>query len=250
MASAVKNHTTNAEHSALVPIPNLFRSDGDVEIIFLIGNGIRFYEPTEDAWYRGTAVGDAIFANGLEGTRTIYWPEEAASPLGCVQQVQFCNTVLEQDKRCGPLAAWNDALFESAYLFNMTGAQLFSDYYPTDATASRFLWLAEQLQNAATSLEILLPTLGPEALASKANLAQGIMGRLPPNQWQIDVTHWWSTYLASIQAAFVETAIGPADPTGELEQYKIVPWNDHVRKLCNNQVCQDSRSLSCTQELR
>lgn len=116
------------------------------------------------------------------------------------------------------------------------------DYIPTSQIASRLVWLAELLNNAATNLEKLVQTLGPESLVSKSSLMQGYMGPLPPNQWQLDVTHWWSTYLASVQAAFVETAMGPADPTGELEQYKLVPWDDHTRYLCNNQVCNSIQS--------
>lgn len=238
LLSVVSNHETDINRTGLIPIPELFRPDGDTHVIFLVGNGVRFYEQTEDAWYRGSALGDEIVSGSLEGFRRIYWPQEAASPLGCVQQFQFCNAALAPNKRCGPLAAWNDAIVESAPLFNMTGPQVFEDHSTLDAAASQYIWIIQQLNNAATDLATLLLTLGPESLSSKVNLNQGIMGPLPPNQWQLDVTHWWSTYLASVQAAFVETAIGPADPTGELEEYKLVPWNDHVRKLCNNQVCQ------------
>lgn len=206
---------------------------------FLVGNGIPFFEPTEDPWYRATVQGYKIASNTRAGIRTLYWPEEAASPLGCVRQVQFCNAALAPDKQCGPLTSWNDALLESASLFNLTEMQLFGqEEFPDHSTGSRFIWIVFQLNNAATWLDGLLQTLGPESLSSKANLVQGIMGRLPANQWQLDVMHWWSTYLASVQSAFVETAIGPADPTGELEWYKFVPWNDDVRKLCNNQVCE------------
>lgn len=246
-ASKVMNHTTWVNYSEFIPIPELFRSDGDVSVIFLSGNGIRFYEQTEDAWYRATVPGYEIFDNIREGTRRVYWPEEAASPLGCVSQVQFCNTALPSDKQCGPLAAWNDALFESAPLFNMTGPQVFGEEdVPTSSPASRFMWIVLQLNNVAPKLEKLLDRLGAESLLSKANLMQGFMGPLPPNQWQLDVTHWWSTYLASIQAGFVETAMGPADPTGGLEQYKISPWNDHTRNLCNNQVCKTLGEIPST----
>ncbi|KAG6357529.1 hypothetical protein INS49_013406 [Diaporthe citri] len=234
IGSVVDKHTTDVNRSAFVPIPELFRSDGDLEIIFLVGNGIQFYEQTEDAWYRVTDLGNEIFDNTWEGTRTLYLPEEAASPLACVQQFQFCNTALAPEKQCGPLASWNDAVDESASLFNITGSNE-DEYLTTDSAASQFFWIVLQMNYAASKLQTLLQTLGPESLASKANLIQGIMGRLPSNQWQLDVTHWWSTYLASVQAAFVETAIGPSDPTGELDQYKEAPWNDHVRKLCNSQ---------------
>lgn len=243
-ASALENHTTSVNRSAFLPIPELFRLDGDVHVIFLSGNGIEFLEQTEDAWYRGTVPGSEISYNIREGTSKTYWPEEAASPLGCVRKFQFCNTALPSDKQCGPLAAWHDAIFESAPLFNMTGQQaLKPEHGPTGSPASRFFWIMEELLNVATELDPIVQTLGPESLSSKANLIQGFMGRLPPNQWQLDVTHWWSTYLASVQAAFVQTAMGPADPTGELEQIKFGPWNDHVRSLCSNQVCKTLQGI-------
>lgn len=235
--SVVQNHATNFKKSLFIPIPEVFRPDGNILLIFLIGNGIRFFEPTEDAWYRATVPGYEMMDTSRGQTRVAYWPEESASPLGCVEQVQFCNTALAPDERCGPLTDWDDAVLESAILFNATAQQL-EDWEPVaaDSTASQFIWLTVLVNNAAADLTKLLKTLGPESLASKANLAQGIMGPLALNQWQLDVTQWWSTYLASLQAAFVQTAIGPADPTGELEQFKLGPWNDHSRKLCNNQV--------------
>lgn len=236
-SSIMENQTIDVNSSSFIPIPELSRSDGDVQVIFLAGNGISFYEQTEDAWYRGTALGYEIEDPTLQGTRRVYWPEEAASPLGCVTQFQFCNTALSPDKRCGPLASWNDAYSESAPLFNITRSQVSDDgYVPMDPTSTTLTWIVLQLNNAAASLYTLLQTLGPESLSSKASLIEGFMGRLPSNQWQLDVMHWWSTYLASIQGAFVETAIGPADPTGGLEEYKQGPWNDYVQVLCNNQV--------------
>lgn len=217
--------------------------------MFLAGNGIRFYEQTEDAWYRGTGSGYRVTDLAYEGSRRIYWPEEAASPLGCVSQYQFCNTALAPGKQCGPLAGRNDAIAESGPLFNNTGP--FDDEFITSAsaTANQFVWLILQLEYAATRLVTILETLGPASLASKQNLIQGFMGRLPPNQWQLDVTHWWSTYLASLQSAFVDTAIGPADPTGELEQFKIAPWNNHVRRLCNNQVSEHLSGFHCPAQI-
>lgn len=246
----MKNRTTYVNGSRMNPIPELFRPDGQVQVVFLAGNGIQFFAQSEDAWYRATVPGNVISDGFHTGTRTVYWPEEAASPLGCVAQFQFCNTALAPDKRCGPLASWDDAVFESAPLFNTTGLELFEgDDFPTSQIASRFIWLLTILNNAATNLAELLETLGTESLVSKASLMQGLMGPLPPNQWQLDVTHWWSTYLASVQAAFVETAMGPADPTGELEQYTVVPWNDHIRYLCNNQVCNIIQSRFLTRQI-
>lgn len=243
-ASFVTNHEINVNNSMFTPIPELFRPDGDVSVIFLSGNGIRFYEETEDAWYRATAAGYRITDQTWEGTRRMYWPEEAASPLGCARQIQFCNTALPPDKQCGPLAGWDDAVDESAELFNLTRQQMLDDQFnSTDPTASRFLWVNEMLNHAVNDPVTIMQILGPSSLASKASLFQGFMGRIPTNQWQLDVAHWWSTWLASIQAGFVQTAIGPAVPTEELEQLKVAPWNGHMRTLCNNQVCQSFQNF-------
>ncbi|KAL2277331.1 hypothetical protein FJTKL_00051 [Diaporthe vaccinii] len=49
----------------------------------------------------------------------VYQPEEAASPMGCVKQFQFCNPSLSSNK-CGPLASWADAQNYAAPLFGIT----------------------------------------------------------------------------------------------------------------------------------
>lgn len=229
-SSYPKNGTTQAAVSDFTPVAQLFRADGDLHLVFLVGNGVYFYEQTTDPWYRGTVPGASMILSGTNETQVIYRPEEAASPLGCVEQYQFCNA----DKECGPLAGKQDALAQAAPHFNMTAFDIYNNTVPGDPIGSRFYWYYLALFDMSIDLDVMLLNLGPRALVSQQSLLSGTMGPLPDNQWQLDVTYWWATRLASIQAAFVNTAYSTADAA--LEEYRVFPHNSYMRGMCNNQV--------------
>ena len=98
---------TSADPSTFTPIDELLRSDGDLVLMFLSGNGVYFYEKSNDPWYRATRDN----GNG------IYQTDVAASPLGCVQQFQFC----DGGSKCGTLASLVDAAADAAPLFMLVG---------------------------------------------------------------------------------------------------------------------------------
>lgn len=220
--------------SDFAPIPALTRSDGDIMLVFLAGNGVEFLMPTNDPWYRGNVPIGGYGYLGRNDSIPAYHPEEAASPLGCVQQYQFCNPSLPEDRRCGPLASWAESVFEAAVLFNLTTAQAFGDEFPSQRMGSRFKWLLTQLFHATTGLHSILLILGSKALDSQRLLGEGVLPELLENQWQLDVSRWFAIFLSSIQAGVVNSALGPAD--NDLSQYAILPPNEHVTNICNNQV--------------
>lgn len=39
--------------------------------------------------------------------------------------------------------------------------------------------------------------LEPFSLASESTTTGGAIGPIPKNQWQLDVEHWWATFLSS-----------------------------------------------------
>lgn len=85
-----------------------------------------------------------------------------------------------------------------------------------------------------TQLNNLLGYLGAKSLASQALLFQGLQNPLPINQWQLDVQRWFEIVLSTIQAAFVNTALGPTSP--QLEKMRQAPVNSMEQDICNNQV--------------
>lgn len=235
LGNAVYQHETWEEQSNLAPMPGLFDPDGDIILVFLSPNGIDFYGITSDPWYRATIPGDAVIVPDLNGTVPVYQQEEAASPLGCLQQFQFCNPSLSSNK-CGPLASWADAQVESAPLFGITTEQFVQETAPTlnSSISSRYEWLILLLSSTHATIGNIIVDLGPEALTSIKYLSHGYMGILPANQWQVDVRYWWATYLASLQAGVVNTAHGPADPA--LAPYRVLPIDSHAQDMCDNQV--------------
>lgn len=217
-------------------------------LTFLVGNGVEFLERTDDPWYRGTVPGKNHTWNGEGGESKMgYRPEQAASPMACVQQYQFCNPSLPEADRCGPLASLIDAQTRSAHLFGMTEDQIANNDVPQTPAGSRYVWFLQFLTLVVPGLPVLINVLGPNSLASQQSLsrASGYLGVVPDNQWQLDVENWWAIYMASLQAGMVDIAYGPDDPA--LKPYEILPFNSDVQKLCNNQV---SSAGACTEVTR
>lgn len=235
MSSNVYHHEHWQHHEAFSSIPGLFNPDGDTLLVFLSSNGIRFFNMPSDLWYRATIPGHKSHLINLTEGALLYQSEEAASPMGCLRQYQFCNPSLSSNN-CGPLASWADAQAYSAPLFGITTEDYENETNPptNNIIGSRYMWLIQALAWDQAAIERVISDLGPEALTSIKYLSGGVMGSLPTNQWQLDVQYWWATYLASLQAAVVNTAHGPTDPA--LEPYKVLPYNSHARDMCNNQV--------------
>ena len=183
-----------------------------------------------DEWYRATIPFRSVSGNDiLSQPQASFIPSEAASPLGCVEQSQWCNTAYPDDKGCGPLASFLDAAYGAAEFFNLSEHDL-DPSRPTSelAIATRFIW--PLLITGAFGNSISAAVDGAKSLQSQTLFEKGIQYPLPVNQWQIDVRRWWNVTLACLQSNFVETALGSAPS-------KSLPLNDHERMLCSSQVC-------------
>lgn len=234
MDSALRSSTANGtvwiSRSDFEPIPQLTVSDADLLLVFLSPEGVFYFNRTEDPWYRATVpTSPATF---LDMEPVLYKPDEAASPLGCVQRYQYCDS----SKHCGSLASHADALLSASTIFHSSPGDYWSDVDPSyrqDATNSRFLAFRSILRSSL-DLYALISALGPSCLLSSQHLGQGFMGPLPNNQWQLDVSHWFAMGMASLQAVFVNNARGPNDEA--LLPYVDKSSDEYHRTLCNNQV--------------
>lgn len=233
LISRFANGTVWLDQSHFVPIPQLYVSDADLLVAFLSPEGILFLNQTYDPWYRATVPG-ASFRYVQGDARRLYIPDEAASPMGCVQRYQYCNS----SKKCGSLASLVDALTSVSTLFHLPSGYIWStaDFsHQLDATAKRFAMFQSILVlQGATGLLELLSVLGPSSLLASQHLSQSLMGPLPDNQWQLDVSHWFAIILASMQASSVNTARGPTDEA--LLPYFVTIEDEYQREMCNNQV--------------
>lgn len=186
----------------MIPISELRRTDGDLAVFFLSGAGVRFMEPIDDDWYRATTPWGSFYYYGISGYHEAWRPDVSASPMGCLQQYQWCNSAYPRDRGCGPLAGWDDSRYGAAPFFDMTDDEMDrSRSPPSDQTQARFVWPLMAIANSPTSVEILVNCLGPKSLASQTKLFSGLQSSLQQDQWQLDVYQWWQMVLAATQAS-------------------------------------------------
>lgn len=221
--------------------PGLQRSYGDTSIIFLVGNGISFAEKTRDDWYRASTPYGYLNSTGNAGGDAIqiYRSDEPASPLGCITQYQYCIVGGSGKRQCGPLASRADSLAKAALTFGLTDEGLTSTRSSSSgAKGSRFFWTTSILEySTGIGMRDIVNHLGPRSLASQTGLAQGIQGPLPDDQWKHDVTRWYNASMAATQAAFTNTARGPADPGFDnCTACVSPPLNNYEESMCKNQV--------------
>ncbi|KAF3026379.1 hypothetical protein E8E14_008736 [Neopestalotiopsis sp. 37M] len=231
----VSNGEIDPYRSTFTPIPELTRNDGDVTVIFLSGNGVYFWDPVDDDWYRATVKAKNLTSTDSNGSQQSYRPADAASPLGCVEQRQWCKSNSENDGGCGPLASSIDALNGASHLFNISG-DVWSRYsrpYSNTSTASRFIWSALIGSVGDDNLNWAVGELKTSGLASRLSSFDGVQYALPSNQWHLDVQGWWNTLLAKMQANMVNVAVGHTDPL--LIDNSWLPNNQYERSLCYKQ---------------
>lgn len=233
----MKNRTVYEVASNFMPIDLMFRDDAEIYIFFLLGNGVSYANPTTDDWYR---VDPKVYMKKNEGapgsyTRDIpvHRPLEPASPLGCIDQYQFCNTALPEATRCGPLASKRDAIATVASLFHSTYANL-TDRVATTETEARYVYFMENFFGNDRSVLGTTLRLGPSSLYSQRHLYNGIQGPLASEQWKLDVTHWWNISKAAMQGALLDMAYGPRDAA--ILQSHINFTSQHLQTLCQSQV--------------
>ncbi|KAI0023795.1 hypothetical protein F4780DRAFT_785581 [Xylariomycetidae sp. FL0641] len=218
-----------------LPLPDLTPSSGDLSVTFLSGNGVRFFEKMDDPWYRATQFSDNLtnfYGGGIE-THSFYRPNIPASPLGCTEEYQWCNSEYPRDRGCGPLGSYQDALVGSVPFFNLTLGDIEPDrpLISQNKVGARYVWSQMIFAGYTPTVDSVVAYLGPRSLASQPRLSYGIQYALPLDQWQLDVTQ------------FVEAAQG----TGDLDDYQALqspPVNEVERDLCNNQKIRDSAYTS------
>ncbi|KAI0456529.1 hypothetical protein F5B21DRAFT_522677 [Xylaria acuta] len=225
------------------PIPELARSDGDTTMVFLSGNGVPFSQLMDDGWYRATDLLTTIINSFASGSQKVYRPSVAASPMGCVEQWQWCNSAYPRDRGCGPLAGSADALYGAATLFNLTGEELYLERpFSPGSLGTRLIWPYLLIYGYPTALPQLLGHLGTKSLASQSRFYSGVQWPLPNNQWQLDVIQWWNTILASVQASWLVVKSSISD--AQFREYTTPPHNEEEQKLCNSQKIRSSAHSS------
>lgn len=223
------------DRSAISLHPDLLRTDGDLVIVSLSGNGVVFMNAPKDDWYRPSIP--INYTNDLFGTDSFYMPEEEASPLACLEQWQWCRSAQPGEGDCGPLGSWKDAMQGATRMVNLAAEEDLNDYvYPeaSNEPAARLLFAMNAMDKMFTGGTAMVADDRDNALESQSTLLMGVQLPMPDAQWKRDVMGWWNTLNAYWQKIQIETALGSTNAV--LREIDQPPRNEHEWKLCRSQV--------------
>ena len=190
------------------PTPELRRTDADVVLIVVAPNSIRFAAPSDDPFFPAHVE--------MTGVETFYGSDNYINIMGCTEQYQFCNPL---NGRCT----------------DRMGSDLLSD--GDDAIELNPVQedIRARLGYAALHSGIyqLLSARGANALRAQETVSELSQEPLPPDQWTIEASTWFSVGLASLQKQTVEYATGPATTVPGYTHQS--PPDEISRAMCDRQ---------------
>ncbi|CAK7219891.1 hypothetical protein SCUCBS95973_003974 [Sporothrix curviconia] len=184
MLDTVYSYGGNSSAGGWTPIPELARDNADLALLFFSQNSAQYFGPVFDPFFFANGTFTEQFENGL-----LYTPNAFVQTMICADQYTLCNP---NTNTCTPTGGFL-ALRKTALGQNTPGFTAIQY-----ATASR---IVNAISRTALTDSVLLPSLPPSLLSQRISPA------LPDNQWQSEVTGWFGTSLAKIQAAIVEFAV-------------------------------------------
>jgi len=214
-----------------VPIQGLRRPDAQTILFFLSTNMIMFSAPTADPWYNSSQSTLIKSQHEEEVHWPIWYAAEAASPLGCATQTQYCVSSLPAGKDCTPLSGnLNQDMPDQLAALGVSSSAM-----------SQIAWF----RHASRSMGSQLSYIGQmqTSLLSRESLHEGVQGFLPPDQWQREVRYWSDISMAATQQALFVAAVG------HMPDYEPIlrgPQDEGERQMCASQkiICPNHVSFS------
>ncbi|KAI1149406.1 hypothetical protein F4825DRAFT_469110 [Nemania diffusa] len=212
----------------------VLEKDADLFLVFLSGNGVVFTQPSDDQWYHlNTTPSPFSLGSNVPELLELYIPQEPASPLGCTNQYQYCNTAFQGTSGCGPLASPRDAIVRAAPFFDANDVDLETTSFRSGAGARFGYLLGLFYQNTISGIEGILQQVGAAGLTSQKTLYGGIQGPIASDQWQRDVSNWWDISMAIHQSTALSLAYMPDNSA--VRAARLNYTTPELQKLCNNQ---------------
>ncbi|KAF2192069.1 hypothetical protein K469DRAFT_555931 [Zopfia rhizophila CBS 207.26] len=185
-------------------------SDGDLKIMFMMTNAMRFSEPCNDPWFSAHRA----YVDPLVHNKTLYLSDNLASPMGCVEQYQFCNP---KNDACTQLAPILPAIGSAKSDLSLT---------PLQAATVDVLFNAIYMLNT----DISIPSFHGSSFLAQQSIIQTLQLPLPDNQWQLELQDMHNTVLSMLQRDIVDYARGPGSMAAQ--KFITMPKEGPARELC------------------
>lgn len=178
-----------------MPIAELNLSDAIVDLFFLSAPGVKFITQVDDDWYSAHRPAGTIYTADSPNERApVFSFDRPANVLACASRTQVCNP---STGRCSPLsiAPMGDSIWSS-----QQQKDIFQYWFSNVATVNPVF-------------DQVVATLGVKALKARDGFVKGLLGSIPPNQWQEELLYWHSISMAALQRITVDMATGGSDPS-------------------------------------
>jgi hypothetical protein len=208
--------------STFTPIPALMRQDADVSIHFL-ATSAQYLSPINDPWFlsQDPVVVPGLFNGDNSTNTTVYMNDYSVSAVACTTQSQLCSI---QSGQCSELGA--EVPFQD-------GSELSSIFTESQMPILNRL--------ASTSFSHVPLDVGSANLLASAHCWYETCDALPENQWQLEFSRYFNTWVTNMQLNSLVFVSGPLDP---VYQPYWLPASTEDSWMCSSQIVVRSDYLS------
>ena len=207
------------------PVPQVFRSDAQVELMFLLKAPTSYFNPVHDPWFEATKLYielEQINNNELVKTYQ-YSAQTPVGVVGCATQWTWCNPTSSASPHGQCLGPTDLGLS-----FNqMESLQL-------NSKQSTVVKRLKQAMDNNVLANVVEAVGSQELLASRSVVAADSVG-LPADQWVRELNHLFGISIVGLQFQVSRFPRGNGYPTsGE----NLAPVESDAHWMCTNQIIQ------------
>jgi hypothetical protein len=178
-------YSNAGEDTMWEPVPALNRTDADVHLVFIAPNSLLYDTPVDDPLFSAHLVSNISITDQNGNMVKYYEADYYIGAIGCTDQHQVCNGDV-----CTKLTS-SQQVFSSSLGLSMVQRGIFQRL----GFASVFTGVAHIINGRSGT-----------ALRASETVLNFNQASLPSNQWQIEVSSWFDTGLATLQAVIREYA--------------------------------------------
>jgi hypothetical protein len=215
-----------------VAVPELFVPNSSITLAFAEFPGY-YLAPSNDLWFPAhSPFTETTDPSGNASSRTLYLTDKTINVLACTEQHQFCNPNLSTNAtNCTPLQSI-DWFVDHQYRFLKQQETNILQYTLYQDSIANVIVLSALGSRWGSIISVLESAVLADNLASNQ-----VSLPLPPNQWILEASNWFSITLANLQNSIVNTATGPSGTNAQYT-YGLSSNDTGLAYFCRNQIVQ------------
>jgi len=228
--------------STFNPMPELRLPYADTHLLMLTFNGA--YEgPVTDPWF-ASGIDDDADAFCQSSNRTLYTRDLPITTIGCTQQFEVCNADADAPMMSTSCSSPLSLSQLSNFMANSNTTALFN--HRQRATVDRILDAANGASFYYVIDGLSQSTVAP--LQARHQIYNTRSLALPPDQWRVETTYWFSILLSYLQQVSLQISTGQFAASTEYINVTQPSTTDAMQHaaydVCRNQIIISQRYRS------